>query len=146
MALPVRESASPIDRIHNEIDHMFQEFNVGRFWPASAQRIPSCDVYEKNGNVLVEAELPGIERKNLKVNYTDNTVTIQGESQQEKEEKRDGFYRSERQYGSFFRSIPLPVPVNFAKAKAEFKSGVLKVTLPKAKQSANAERSIPISE
>ena len=146
MALPVRESASPMDRIHDEIDRMFHEFNVGRFWPRSDLRIPSCDVYEKNGSLLVEAELPGIQRKDVKVHYTDNTITIRGESKQEKQEKKDGYYRSERQYGSFFRSIPLPTPVDFSKATAAFKDGILKVTLPKAEKPAQAERTIPISE
>lgn len=148
MALPVRETASPMARIHDEIDRMFQDFTTSRFWPwaEGASRIPSLDLYEKNGNLVVEAELPGIDKKDVKISYTDTSVTIQGESKQEKEEKKEGYYRSERQYGSFYRSLPLPVPVDFAQAKAEFKDGVLQITLPKAPQPADAERTIPIAD
>lgn len=148
MALPVREGASPMARIHDELDRVFQDFTTSRFWPwaEGASRVPSLDLYEKNGDLVVEAELPGIDKKDVTISYTDTSVTIRGESKQEKEEKKDGYYRSERQYGSFYRAIPLPAPVNFAEAKAEFKDGVLQIILPKAPQTAAAERTIPISE
>jgi HSP20 family protein len=148
MALPVRETASPLGRIHDEIDRVFQDFTTSRFWPwaEGAGRVPSLDLYEKNGNLVLDVELPGIDKKDVKVSYTDITVTIQGESKQEKEEKKEGYYRSERQYGSFYRSIPLPQPVDFAQAKAEFKDGVLTITLPKTATPEAAVRTIPISE
>ena len=147
MALPVRESASPLARIHDEIDRIFQDFPVPTFWPfrESAGRLPTLDVYEKNGDVVVEAELPGIDKKDVKISYTDSTVTIQGETRQEKEEKKEGYYRSERQYGSFYRTIPLPQAVDFTKAKAECKDGVLTITLPKTATPEDRQRTIPIS-
>jgi len=93
MALPVREGASPLGRIHDEIDRMFQEFTTSRFWPRieGATRVPALDVYEKNGNLVVEAELPGIDKKGVKISYTDSTVTIQGETKSEKEETKEGY-------------------------------------------------------
>lgn len=147
MASPVRESVSPLARIHDEIDRMFQEFTSARFWPRleGVGRVPSIDLYEKDGNLIVEAELPGIDRKDVKISYTDSALTIQGESRQEKEEKREGYYRSERQYGSFFRTVPLPAPVDFSRAKAEFENGLLRVTLPRSTQTAEQERTIPIA-
>lgn len=148
MALPVRESASPLTRIHDEIDRMFQDLTLSSFWPfrESAVRLPALDLYEKNGNLVVETELPGIDKKDVKISYTDSTVTIQGETKQEKEEKKEGYYRSERQYGSFFRTVPLPQAVDFDKAKAEFKDGVLTLTLPKSAQAEEKARIIPISD
>lgn len=148
MALPVRESTSPLARIHDEIDRMFQDFTTSRFWPLweGTGRVPSVDVYEKDGNLIVEAELPGIDKKDLKVNYTDSTITIQGESKTEKEEKKEGYYRAERQYGSYFRTISLPQPVDFAQARAEFKNGILTLTLPKSATPDETERTIPISD
>lgn len=147
MALLVREGASPLARIHDEIDRMFQEFTSARFWPRleGMARVPSIDLSEKNGNLVVEAELPGVDKKDVKITYTDNMLTLQGETKQEKEEKREGYYRAERQYGSFYRAIPLPQPVDFSKAKAEFKNGVLTITLPKSARPEAQERTIPIS-
>lgn len=148
MALPVRESASPLARLHDEIDRIFQEFTTSRFWPRleGAGRAPTLDLYEKNGNLVVEAELPGIDKKDLKINYTDSTLTLQGETKTETEEKKEGYYRSERQFGSFYRTIPLPCAVDFDQAKAEFKDGVLTVTLPKTAVPEPQQRTIPIAE
>jgi HSP20 family protein len=147
MALPVREAASPLARLHDEIDRMFQDFTTSRFWPwaEGAGRIPALDLYEKENNLIVEAELPGIAKEDVKITYTDHSLAIQGETKCEKEEKKEGYYRSERQYGSFYRAIPLPQSVDFAKAKAEFKDGVLIITLPKTTPPGGQERSIPIS-
>ena len=148
MALPVREHASPMARIHDEIDRMFQSFPAPSFralWQAG-ELLPALDVYEKNGNLVLEAELPGIEKKDVKISYMDSTVTIQGETKHEKEEKEEGYYRSERQFGSFFRTVPLPQRVDFAKAKAAFKDGVLTITLPKSAAAEPDGRTIPISD
>lgn len=148
MSLPVRESTSPLARIHDEIDRMFQDFTTSRFWPRleGTGRVPSIDLYEKDGSLVVEAELPGIDKKDVKVHYTDNTVTIQGETKTEKEEKKEGYFRAERQYGSYFRTLSLPQPVDFSQAKAEFKNGVLTLTLPKSAAPEQTERTIPISD
>jgi len=148
MALPVRENASPLARIHDEIDRMFQDFTTSRYWPwaEGIGRVPSLDLYVKDGNLVVEAELPGIDKQDVKISYTDTGVTIQGESKHEKEEKKEGYYRSERQHGGFYRTVPLPQAVDFGKAKAEFKNGVLTITLPNRAVPEDRDRTIPISE
>jgi HSP20 family protein len=147
MALPTREGASPLARIHEEVDRMFHDLTPSRFWPwgENGGRMPTVDLFEKDGNLVVEAELPGIEGKDVKVSYTDSSVTIQGETKGEKEEKKEGYYRSERQYGSFYRTISLPAAVDFGQTKAEFKDGVLKITLPKTAQPTEQDRTIPVS-
>lgn len=146
MALPVRENVSPLARLHEEIDRMFPDLHRPGFGPfrEGAGRLPGIDVYEKDGNLVVQAELPGIDKKDVKVTYTENSVTIRGEMHQESEEKKEGYYRSERQYGSYLRTVPLPQPVKFEEAKAEYKDGVLTLTLPKAPAPQAETRTIPI--
>jgi len=146
MAMPVRENVSPLARIHGEIDRLLQEFPMAGFWREPAMRVPTLDLSEKDGNLVIEAELPGIEKKDVKVTYQENAVTIEGESHREKEEKQDGYYRSERHYGSFYRVVPLPAAVDFEKAQAEFKNGMLTVTLPKAPPAPEKTQTIPIAE
>ena len=86
---------------------------------------------QKDGNLLVRADLPGLTKEDIKVEVTDDTLTIQGERKQEKKkEEREGYSYSECSYGSFYRAIPLPEGVDPSKATAEFRNGVLEVTVP----------------
>ena len=104
--------------------------------------IPRVDVFEKNGQFMVRADLPGLKKEEVKVEVTEAGLTLEGERKLEKEEKREGFYRAERAYGSFFRMIPLPEGVNVEKSTATFKDGVLEVALPviAKKEEAQARR------
>ncbi len=85
-----------------------------------------------NGKLLVYAELPGLKKGDIKVQVTEDALILEGERKQEKEEKREGYYHSERSYGHFYRSIPLPEGVTLDKASAEFTNGILEVTIPVA--------------
>ncbi len=96
-----------------------------------AIRTPSVNVYEKEKNVIVEAQLPGIKIENVDIEVADNYVSLSGEQKEEKEDKDKNFYRKEVSYGSFSRVIPLPVKVKSDKVEAEAKDGILKITLPK---------------
>lgn len=148
MALPVPETSSALARLHDEIDRMFQEFarpGLLPFWPERGRWTPALDLYEKGNDLIVEAELPGIPREAVKVSCTDNTLTIQGETKKETEEKREGYYRAERRSGSFYRTLTLPEAVDFEKAKAQFRDGVLQITLPKQSRPESKGRTIPIS-
>jgi HSP20 family protein len=148
MALSVRETSSALARLHDEIDRMFHEFSLPSCFPFGTERVrwtPALDLYEKNGNLVVEAELPGIPREAVKIACTDHTLTIQGETKKEEEEKKEGYYRAERRYGSFDRMVNLPEGVDFNKPEAEFKDGVLKITLPKTNKPEEKTRTIPIS-
>ena len=95
--------------------------------------VPQIEVLLDNEQFMVRADLPGLTKDDVKVEVTDNLLTISGERKEEKEEKREGFYRSERSYGSFFRQIPLPEGVKTETAAATFQHGVLQVTIPAPK-------------
>jgi HSP20 family protein len=149
MALPVvRETASPLTRLHDELDRMFQEFTVPSFFhfrTETGRWAPTLDVYEKENDLIVEAELPGIPKEAVKISCNDHTLTLQGETKKEEEQKREGYYRAERRYGSFYRSVALPEGVDFEKARAEFRNGVLRITLPRSARPEEKARTIPIS-
>lgn len=91
---------------------------------------PAVELREQDGRILVSADLPGIDQKDVKVEVENNILTIQGERKREHTEEREGVRRSERFYGSFYRAIPLPENAKTDNAKAEFKNGVLEVSVP----------------
>ena len=92
---------------------------------------PRVDVTETDKNLEVKVELPGMERKDIDITLDNDLLVIKGEKKQEKEEKGERFHRIERNYGSFHRSVRLPVEVDSKKINASFKDGVLTVTMPK---------------
>ena len=97
-------------------------------------RTPSLDVYEEKDNVVIKAELPGMKKEDVEVNLAGETLTIKGEKKEDKEVKEDDYYRRERSYGSFLRSVALPCEVKSEEIKASFKDGVLEVRLPKTEE------------
>jgi HSP20 family protein len=100
-------------------------------------RMPRIDVIDRDKEVLVRAELPGVEKKDLEVTVTDNAVTIRGHTRREaKEEKKGEYYRCETWSGEFARTVALPVEIEGTKGKATFKDGVMELVLPKAQQAA----------
>jgi len=134
--LPVRrEEQDPFLSFRQEIDHMFDEFFEGRALAPWGQEWsgfdPRVDVVETDQEVKVTAELPGLDAQDVDVTLSHNVLTLKGEKKHEHEEKGEGYYRSERSYGSFERSIPLPSTVETAKVDATFDKGVLTVTFPK---------------
>ena len=97
---------------------------------SSAEWSPEVDVKEQDGRLLVRADLPGLSKDDIKVEVTDDTLTIQGERKEEKKEEREGYSYSECSYGRFYRAIPLPEGADTTKATAEFHNGVLEVGIP----------------
>jgi HSP20 family protein len=95
---------------------------------------PAAEVAESDGEVIVKLEVPGVDKDQLHVSVTDDAVTVHGETRKETEEKKQSYYRQEISYGAFRRTVPLPADVDPAKASAELKNGILKITLPKAAQ------------
>jgi HSP20 family protein len=95
--------------------------------------MPQIEVLHNNGQFMVRADLPGLAKDDVKVELTDDLLTISGERKEEKEEKREGFYRSERSYGSFYRQVTLPEGAKTEKAAATFHNGVLEITIPAPK-------------
>jgi HSP20 family protein len=104
-------------------------------WPATFTSLegPLIDLSEQNGFIKISAELPGLKKDDFTLEVLEDRVVLKGEKKAEKEEKEKDYHYSERRYGSFFRSIPLPCAVDSDGVKADFKKGVLVVTLPKAK-------------
>jgi HSP20 family protein len=92
--------------------------------------IPELEVFERDGRFVVRADLPGMKREDVKVNVQENMLILEGERKVEEEVKKDNFHRTERSYGSFFRSLPLPEGVKLDKIEATFKDGVLEVAMP----------------
>jgi HSP20 family protein len=117
---------------------MFEDFSVGaglrmprlqERWNGSVWT-PKVEAFEKKGQFVVRAELPGLRKEEVKIEATEEGLTLEGERKFEKEEQRDGYYFTERNYGSFYRCIPIPEGANFEKANAVFKDGILEVTIP----------------
>jgi len=95
---------------------------------------PTLDVSETKNDLIVKTEIAGVDPKDVDISLSGDTLTIKGEKKQEKEEKEEGYHLIERSYGSFSRSVRLPVEVDHDKVKASYKNGVLKITLPKPEQ------------
>ena len=95
-----------------------------------AEWIPQIEVLQNNGQFMVRADLPGLTKDDVKVELTGEMLTISGERKEEKDEKHEGFYRSERRYGSFYRQIPLPEGTKTENATAIFRNGVLEIVMP----------------
>lgn len=100
-------------------------------WPELEVRLPNVDVVDRDEDILVRAEIPGVDKKDLEISVTDNMVNIRGESRQETREENGDFFRAEISRGGFSRTISLPHNVDGGKAHAVCKDGVLEVTLPK---------------
>ena len=146
-------------RMEHEMDRMFEQFSMGGFSSGgqlqqrggsgmSSLWSPQIEVYERDGKLHVSADLPGLTKDDIEVNIDNDTITIQGQRQSQKEDRDEqrGFYRSERSYGSFYRAIPLPEGVNADNAQASFRDGVLDITLDAPKQAEGRGRRLQISD
>ena len=102
-------------------------------------RAPAVDLFEEKDDIVVKAELPGMDKDNIEVNLTDNMLTIKGEKKKENEVKEEKYYRCERSYGSFVRNIEIPKAVHVDKVKASFKNGILEVRVPKTEEAKRKE-------
>ena len=124
----------PLRELAREMEEAF-----GRFFPARSSEegalwTPAVDMVDQKDAIVVKADLPGLDQKDIEVTVHDGTLTIRGERREEREEKKEDYYYAERSYGAFVRSLPLPRGVEADKVKATFKKGVLAVHLPKAKE------------
>ena len=115
-------------------DESFEDFIREVFGGDAETATPPVEVSETNGSVVVKMVVPGVEKEQLDISVTDNTLTVRGELRKESEEKKKNFYRQEIRYGSFQRAVPLPVEVDDSAANATLKNGMLTVTLPKSSQ------------
>jgi len=147
----------PLENLRREMDRLFDEFD----WRSPFRRsvfdmeplwrreltwaaTPAVDIVEKDKAYEVTAELPGMDESNIEVKLAKGTLTIRGEKQEEKEEKKKDYYLSERRYGSFERRFQVPEGVDTSKIEANFKKGVLTVTLPKTAEAQSTEKKIAV--
>lgn len=152
--LPVRRTRQTDGFLtsRNQLNHLVNGFfgrplgisPVFRELSFSGDFMPRIDVCETNKEISVHAELPGMEPENINITLDHNYLIIRGEKRAEKEDQSQPFYRIERAYGSFCRSIPLPDGVDRNKVDATFKRGVLKVKLRKTSEAQRKNRQIPI--
>ena len=147
-----RRALSPFE----EMDRMFEDFFPRGWmrpfrweWPSLGEmakpfegKMPKVDVIDRDDEVVVKAELPGVEKKDLDVSVTETSVTIKGTTSHEEKEEKGDYYRCEISRGAYARTVALPSYVDADKAKASFKDGVLELKLPKVKKS--KRRSIEI--
>jgi HSP20 family protein len=130
-------------RFTDEMDRVFENFGLMRGFGSGETAIwsPDVEVFKRDNSLVVRADLPGMTRDDVKVEMTDEGLVIKGERKHEHEERREGFYRSERSYGQFYRLIPLPEDVNIDQVRAQFENGVLEVLIPIPE---SQRRNIPI--
>lgn len=144
---PFRDLLAIQDRMNRIFDESFRGMNrPGEDdWALGGTWAPLVDIYEREGNIELKAELPGIDPKDVDVRVENNVLTLRGERKVDREVKRESYHRVERAYGSFSRSFTLPTVVDTEKIKAEYRDGVLHLTLPKKEEAKPRQISIKIS-
>ncbi|WP_112322539.1 Hsp20/alpha crystallin family protein [Oceanibium sediminis] len=143
-------AGNPLASLQRDINHVFEDFwqRVENGWGEHRAELgmfgPSTDVTETEGNVEVTVELPGMSEEDIDISLSGDAMTIRGEKKIEHEDERKGVYMSERSYGAFYRTVPLPAGLDTDKADAVFKNGVLTVTLPKTAEAQAKVKRIPV--
>ena len=125
--------AHELSTLRREMDKLFEDFfgENNTFLPEAGKWIPAVDVSETDENVIVKAEIPGMDTQDIDVTMQGDLLVIKGEKKEKKEEKKENFHRIERRRGTFARAIKMPVPVDANRITAKYKKGVLTVTMPK---------------
>ncbi len=139
---PFRE----LTTLRDEMDKLWTRFFGG--WPSMepsrGEWVPSLDISETKENIVVKAEVPGMDAKDIDISLANEVLTVKGEKKQEKEEKEENYHRIERSFGTFSRSIRLPWEVQSEKIKANYRNGVLNITLPKSEEAKKKEIKIKV--
>ena len=128
-----------VGRFRNDIDRLFDRFfdwGASPWTAEGSQWVPSVDVSETGKKVIIKAEIPGMDPKDIDISINGNRLTLRGERKHEHEEKGENFHRMERSCGAFSRTIELPAEVDSNKVEATYKNGILKVNLAKTKENA----------
>ncbi|MEN8176414.1 MAG: Hsp20/alpha crystallin family protein [Pseudomonadota bacterium] len=143
---------SPFDDMERTFERFFRRGWLGPFrwefppWPEISEpfegRMPSVDIIDRDDEILVHAELPGVEKDDLEVTLKDDTVTIKATTKREAKEEKGDYYRCEISRGAFSRTLTLPSDVDTEKAEATFKNGILELKMPKVEKV--RKRSVPI--
>lgn len=147
--VPQRSTFSPLDEMEHLFENAFparwrRHFNYGlpHLGEGFKDRIPTVDIIDRDSELFLRAEIPGVEKKDLDISVTEDSVSINGSTKHEKVEEKGEYYRRETSSGSFSRTLSLPSEVDSSNVKAEFKDGVLEMTLPKVKKSKRKKISV----
>ena len=128
---PLRDLLPLQDRMNRLFDDSMRGIRPEENALSSGIWSPPVDIYETEGDVILKAELPEVNQKDIDIQVENNTLTLKGERRFEKETKKENFHRIERAYGTFTRSFTLPNAIDQEKIHADYKDGVLKITMPK---------------
>jgi HSP20 family protein len=131
---PFRDLMSLQDRMNRLFHESYRSQTSEDDWALGGTWAPAVDIYEQENNIVLKAELPGVDPKDVDIRLENNTLTLRGERKFDNEVKKENYHRVERAYGAFTRSFTLPTVVDQNSIKAEFKDGVLRVTLPKREE------------
>lgn len=145
---PFRDLVSVQERMNRIFDDAFRGTSRGSEddWALGGSWAPVVDIFEQEGNLVLKAELPGVDPKDVDVHVENNTLTLRGERKFASEVKRENYHRVERAYGTFSRSFTLPNVVDTDKIKAEYKDGVLQVTLPTREEAKPKQIAVAVSK
>lgn len=147
--LPMRRSdeSNPFLSLQQEMNRIFDRFSdnfISPFRERTLSTFPKVNVKESEKSIEVTAELPGLDAKDIDISVSDNVLTLKGEKRMEKETKEDDYYRMERSYGSFNRNIMLPSEVDANKTDAQYKNGILTITVLKKPEAQRKSKKIEI--
>ena len=150
----IPKRADPFALLRADFDRFFTEPGWPAFrWPTfrfgrdeEATWNPQVDVFQRDNRLVTRIDLPGLKKEDIKVEVTDGHLAISGERKKEEEEKGEQFYRCEREYGSFYRAVPLPDGVKLEDVKATFADGVLEVSVPLPAKADATVRKVAIEE
>jgi len=143
---PFRDLVTIQDRMNRLFSEAFRGTRAGdEDWGLGGSWAPAVDILEQDGNIVLKAELPGVDPKDVEVRVENNTLTLRGERRLDNETQRENYHRVERSYGTFTRSFSLPNVVDTEKIKAEYRDGVLNVTLPTKEEAKPKQISINVS-
>lgn len=139
----------PLLSFKKEMNRLFEDFSRGFEIEPFGRKTravfePKVNVSETDKEIKVSTELPGLDDKDIDISLSENELTIKGEKKEEKEEKKENYYHMERSYGAFSRTLPLPCKVESDKVDAQFKKGVLTITLPKAAEAIKETKKIEV--
>jgi HSP20 family protein len=128
-------------RLSRELDELFNTFGIERrFTSPVTSWVPEVEMFTKDNQLMIRADVPGLKKEDLTIEITKESLVLKGERKHEKEQKHEGVYRTERYYGSFYRSLPLPEGVEIENAKAVVHDGVLEITVPMEKVEAKTKK------
>lgn len=147
---PERGFFSPFEEMERWFEEAFRRPFFAPSWlpkirlPEFGATYPTVDIFEDGNEVVVKAELPGMKKEDIEVNISDDVITISGEKKTEEKVEKKDFYRLERSFGSFTRTLQLPAEIQTDKAKASFKDGVLEVRIPKTEAAVQKVKKITV--